>query len=311
MIRQPVRNPAIYPLVIYAMDGMGDSIYQRPLVRYHAEQRKQLYLRTSWPEFFEDIPGVRFIYPDSIDLRTQKKNIERKPAEFWVKPPLTAERIRARYALASPADTVLSELMRCYDVPGAAPIKLDLPDFGNPPVRFTKYAVVRPVSHRKEWLNTARSPDPIYVARAAELLQEAGYRVVTVADVEPEKNQEWIEKPVPVADREFLHGELEVKKLMALIQGASVVVGGVGWIVPASVAARVPAVFIGGGQGAYNAPEVVLGSNGHRRIRWVLPDRYCRGCKARLHACPKAISDFDARFLAALAAATEPAEAAA
>lgn len=291
-----------YPLVIYAMEGMGDAVYQRPLVRYHAERRGTVYLRTSWPEIFEDIPGVRFIRPDSTDLRTQTLNIGRRPDAFWARPPLTAERIRARYALTKPGETILAELKRCYGVPGAAPLTMDLPDFGHPPVRYKRYAVIRPVTLRKEWLNSARAPKPEYVAQAADILHAQGYRVVSVASLEPERNQEWLEGTAPFADREFLHGELDVTQLGALVQNAAVVVGGVGWIVPFSVAAHTPAVFIAGGQGGYNAPGIVTDRR-HMdlsRVGWTMPDRYCADCRMRLHACDKAIADFGDRFTAEL-----------
>ncbi|GMV06725.1 MAG: hypothetical protein AMXMBFR53_30000 [Gemmatimonadota bacterium] len=299
------RAASRYPLLIYAMHGLGDSIYQRAMVRWHAERRGEVFLHTSWPEFFEDIPGLRFIRPGlEVDLRAQRKNIERRPEETWSKEPANAQRIRARYALTNPGESIVEELMRSYGIPGSARLPMDLPDFGPSPVRFKRYAVVRPVTHRKEWLNTARSPDPRHIARAAELLQDAGYRVVTVADVEPVKNQEWIEGPEPVADRRFHGGELEVAQLMALLQNASVVVGGVGFVVPAVLAAHVPAVIVAGGQGAYNAPEIVCGPRvDSRHVRWVLPDAYCR-CRHRLHACPKRVTDFDAKFAAALAQAT-------
>lgn len=312
MAAASVRGDAVsYPLVIYAMEGMGDAVFQRPLVRYYAERRGTVYLRTSWPELFKDIPGIRFIHPESTDLRTQNINAARRPDSFWARPPLTAERIRARYALTTPGETILSELKRCYGVPGAAPMKMDLPDFGHPPVRYKRYAVIRPVTLRKEWLNPARSPRPEYIAQAADILHAQGYRVVSVAHVEAEKNQEWLEGPEPFADRAYHQGELDVRQLGALVQHADVVVGGVGWIVPFSIAARTPAVFIAGGQGGYNAPGIVTDRR-HMdltRIRWVMPDRYCADCKKRLHACRKEISSFEEKFTAALHGVTSPREA--
>ncbi|HEX6941043.1 MAG TPA: hypothetical protein VF158_16620, partial [Longimicrobiales bacterium] len=163
-------------------------------------------------------------------------------------------------------------------------------------------AVIRPVTTRREWRNNARAPRPEYVAEAARMLRAEGYHVVAVADIEPP--HEWLEGEMPEADLYRVKGELDTPQLLALVQNAAVVVGGVGWIVPAAIAARTPAVILGGGMGGHNAPELLIDPRmDASRIRWLIPDRYCR-CRDRAHACPKTITDFDARFRAALDEAT-------
>ncbi|MFV9536278.1 hypothetical protein ACNUI4_32355 [Pseudomonas aeruginosa] len=61
--------------------------------------------------------------------------------------------------------------------------------------------------------------------------------------------------PLPPADIQFHKGELPVEQLLALLQHADAVIGGISSIVPASIAAKVPAWIICGGQGRYNWPE--------------------------------------------------------
>ncbi len=104
-----------------------------------------------------------------------------------------------------------------------------------------------------------------------------------------------------VDPKEFLAGELDITRLMALFQAASMVVGGVGFALPAAIAAGAPCVMIAGGQGAYNDPRVVTSPGmDTSRLRWLMPDAYCR-CTDRLHDCPKEITDFRERFLSAVA----------
>ena len=98
--------------------------------------------------------------------------------------------------------------------------------------------------------------------------------------------------PVPASER-YEHGELDPLSLLALVAAADVVVGAVGWIVPACLATKTPCVVIGGGRGACDAPECLL----HRQvesqhIRWILPDDYCRCLKRTHDGCNKTIAYF-------------------
>lgn len=302
-----------HPIVVHCMEGMGDTIFQRPLIRQLIAENPgtPVYVASSWPELLEDIPHAGFVYPARTTLRTQRKNSARQDRTRWVKPPSPHKHCRPRYMLASAKidrQTIMAELARSMNLRADAPLTLDLPDFGPSPVAG-RYALVRPVTHRREWLNSARSPRPEYVVRAAELLRAAGYQIVSVADVDG--SLEWLEEPAPVADVRFHHGELGIRELMALTQHAGVVVGGVGWIMPAGVAAKVPTVIIGGGNGEHNAPWIITDPRMDlSRYRHLLPDPYCE-CARREHACTKEIPDFDAQFAQALAEVTAPMEAAA
>ncbi|HDG9203473.1 TPA: hypothetical protein PBW36_006308, partial [Pseudomonas aeruginosa] len=91
---------------------------------------------------------------------------------------------------------------------------------------------------------------------------------------------------------------LPVEQLLALLQHADAVIGGIGWIVPASIAAKVPAWIICGGQGGYNSPEHITDKcMDLSRITFAVPDRFCR-CTMKQHNCDKRITDHDQRFAA-------------
>lgn len=283
------------PTIFQGWLGLGDTIYYRPAARAQAGHR-DVYVETAWPELFSDL-DVGLVRPNTR-YRTQRKNIRRHDDRTpWVPRPGNAESVRP--GQRTEFGSVPESIVATVDMHGE-PYVFDLPDFGPSPIRTRTrpLAVLRPVTHRREWLNIARSPDPAYVATAATELVRRGYYVVSVADVDGE--QEWIEEPAPTAGRRLHHGELKPTELLALVQHADLVVGGVGWIVPACVAMGTPLIVIGGGYGHLNNPDWLMGPlvDGSR-IRWLLPDDFCM-CADPVHDCPKDISEFDGRFAQAL-----------
>lgn len=266
-------------MLIYGMQGLGDNIYQRAFIK---QLPQLIYLQTPWPELYRDM-NVRFLKP-ATKLRTQLKNIERNNCWSVASSSQTARRV------AYGVEGIYTGMRHWLGVePGA----LDLPDFGRSPVTG-KYAVIRPVSVRAEWRADARNPLPEYVNCAAKILRSQGYTVVSVADLEPEK--EWAVGELPDADIRFHHGELPIEKLLALVQGAAVVVGGIGWIVPAAIAAKVPAWIICGGQGGFNHPNLITDCTMDlSKIHFVVPENFCR-CTQREHECDKRINNHDERF---------------
>ncbi|MNR03245.1 hypothetical protein D3C85_1191310 [compost metagenome] len=100
---------------------------------------------------------------------------------------------------------------------------------------------------------------------------------------------------MPPADVRYHKGELPVEQLLALVKGAAAVIGGIGWLVPAALAARVPAWVICGGQGGFNSPHQICppGST----ITFAVPDNFCR-CKLKQHNCDKRISNYDQQLTA-------------
>lgn len=266
--------------IIDSMQGMGDNIYQRAFVR---ELPKPVFINTPWPELYEDIAGINFIKPVTR-LRTQAKNVV-KSAVKWVKAPRGLTK-QIHYG----SDGIIPGMKRRF---GITPKVFDLPNYGPSPVEG-KYVVVRPVTIRAEWLAASRNPLPEYVSRAAEVMRGKGYKVVSVADLEDGK--EWLVRDIPGADICFHHGELGIKQLMSLVQGALAVIGGIGWLVPAAVAYKVPAWVICGGWGKYNSPENLVHSPmDASNLTFAVPDNFCR-CAENNHQCDKRISDYDARL---------------
>lgn len=295
------------PLFIRAMLGLGDGVYQRPFIRAQAELRP-VYVTTPFPELYADLPDVHPVRPIKTSLRTQLRHVLRLDAAGfpWATPPKVHGKAFFSYALRRPG-TILDELEKYVGL-GGRPFRFDLPDMGPSPVSSEKpVAVIRPVTTRREWINTARAPLPEYVAQAALVLRHAGFHVVAVADIDPPA--EWLVGEIPPADEYFVRGELPPRQLLALIRQAAVVVGGSGFIVPCAIAAGTPLVVIGGGQGGHNAPERLTDPRMDlSRTRFVMPDRFCP-CTKREHPCDKRIAAFPQRFRQALLAVTAGARA--
>lgn len=277
------------------MKGLGDNIFQRPFVRAVAAREPVVYLETPWPELFADLPNVLPVKTQT-PLRTQAKN-ERRAAVTWHRPPsFNCLRSISYGTRELAAGSVTQAMERCLPLDGA-PYVFDLPeDLGPVPDIDTgglPLAIIRPVTARKEWLNTARNPDPKYIAEAAARLS-ATHFVLVVADLA--EGEEWLVGDLPFCDLALLRGELSTMALLALLRTADVVVGGVGWIVPASIALGVPAWIVCGGNGGHNAPEVITDPRQDLSvIGFAVPAPYCR-CADKSHQCVKTIPDHTSAF---------------
>lgn len=273
-------------MLVSGMQGLGDNIYQRAVLR---EIKEPVHLRTSWPQLYHDLPNIKSVM-SKTRLRTQLKNIQRLGGNAW-SPDQCGSLVKLSY---SAHDLVKSSILQIMSSQlNAVPKVFDLPKFKRPDIEM-KYAVVRPCTLRSEWCNHSRGPLSEYVSQAAEILREKGFYTVSVADLQG--TAEWADGELPKCDLEYNHGELGIEDLMGLIQGASVVVGGVGWITPASIAADVPLITILGGLGGFNAPErVTCPPMDTSKAYWIYPDKYCY-CTDMRHACNKKITDFRSKF---------------
>lgn len=281
-------------LVLRGLGGLGDGVYQRPIIHAALRHYETVYLETPWPELYRDLPVrcTRFTY----ELRTQQKNVARQAS--WETAPedgTTFKAARIKYNSQSLRDggSILSALEQCVPFK-VHPVRFDLPDFGSSPVPTDRpVAVLRPATLRSEWLVPARNPDESLPAEAARLLRALGYFVVLIADLED--GREWLVGPKPEADAEFLRGELGVGELCALIANAALVVAPVGFAVPVAMAYRTPCVVLAGGVLKWNGPQAVMDERIEAPVRWIMPDAPCY-CEQRAHECDKAVSGFAGKF---------------
>lgn len=259
------------------MQGLGDNIYQRAVL---TQITNRVYLSTAWPQIYADLGHVTAV-PSRTKLRTQAKNERRggysgssiyRNWQTWhyrQGPESILESLAAGLGLKIPA------------------FEMSLPAYHGPEIG-KPYIVVRPVCLRKEWKSDSRNPRPEYVSEVTEALSREHFTIVSVADLQ--EGQEWALAPLPRADIVYHRGELSVERLLGLVRGAAGLVGGVGWIVPAALAYRVPLFLIYGGWGYSNGPHRLFGPGVDRSfVEEAMPDVFCR-CNSNNHACDKRIS---------------------
>lgn len=248
-----------------------------------------VYLRTPFMEVYQGL-NVKFVKPSS-HLRTQAKNIERSTVKYHELPPNTPT-VQTRYIgehLRSM--NMVDSLERSYH---CKPSKFDLPKFkscvksdGRP------ICVVRPATIRKEWNAASRNPDPHYIAQVIEWLRETHY-IVSVADIDGDA--EYALDPLPYADLTLHEGELSTKELLGLIREADIIIGGVGFIVPACIAYGTRLFCILGGNGAHNHPsKLTHPSMDLSNVHFAKPDKFCM-CNSAQHQCDKWITDLRGQF---------------
>lgn len=275
--------------VYKGMMGLGDNIYQRAFIKQLSSER--VFLETPWPEIYKDLDHVMPIRPYT-KYRTQQKNEQRHSSKTWVDPPARKKDIIVKHGKDRQGNYpgIIQGFINTFNL---TPAKMDLPEFSPCPVEG-KYVIIRPVTVRSEWKTESRNPYPQYVCEAAQVMIDRGYDVVSVADLSPDA--EWIIGKAPPTTIRYDHGELEVEQLLALVQNACAVIGGIGWIVPAGIATGVPTWVICGGQGTLNSPEKITSNYfNSEHVRFAVPDNFCY-CQMANHNCDKIITKHKEKF---------------
>lgn len=274
------------------MQGLGDTLYLRPFIKYLA-QHHRLYIETSWPELFTDI-DVFCVRPDNLKLRTQNKNISKNEKYYTKHIPKDIVKEHVHYGPNIQTSNILTELNRRIGIPTRY-ITMDLDVVQK--MNFNKdkpVVVVRPVTERAEWRNIARNPIPEYIEQMTQQLMETHY-VISIADLE--YNQEWPLQKRMFAHRAYHYGELSGLEVLQYMKSADLLLGGPGFIVPAGIATGVKTVIVCGGQGGYNHPKVI--SNPYQEspnMHYITPDSFCMCTDMKHRHCAKMISGLMDKF---------------
>lgn len=274
------------PVIIEGMKGLGDNVYQRAVVR---RLDGPVYLATPWPQLYADLPHIRPVRPLRHGLRTQLENELATPSTSWWDRPDEAPRLTIRYGddTARRGLTMLQGMERGLQGEGG-PLVCDLPSTASWPRHRRPLAIIRPVTLRTEWLNSARAPDPAYIAQLAGRLMES-HHVIALGHIA--EGQEWLVGDMPPCHEAVMHGELGVLDLVALFRRADVVVAGVGWALPMAVATGTRAYTVLGGNGGPNRPAIITDPRlDTSRLGWAVPSRFCL-CHDKRHGCDKRMAD--------------------
>lgn len=279
-------------LYIKTMSGLGDSVFQRSVVKCAAQKTDTVYLKTPWPELYADIENIRFVEGEKR-YRTQAKNLKKTKHKFE-KVSDNIETISLGYdAQDLMRESILDVLSRQLP-PDGSPFVFDLPP--SQPSKIAQivqqpFVIVRPNTIRKEWMNPARNPLPEYITMAVAAARAAGFPIVSLADVD-EFEEEIFDGDPPYADFTFNRGEVDICEMIAVVREATGVISGVGWPVPFCLAAKTRLLCVLGGCGAHNAPHIIAPPNviDTSNITWAIPDKFCM-CGNNTHECIKTISN--------------------
>ncbi len=284
-------SPRLPDLVVRGMQGLGDNIFQRPFI--HALSRHwTVYLETSWPEFYADLPIN--VVRSTTRLRTQAKNVNRARVAWASWPPNCRDTRRISYVHALRTKGSLVQGMEHTFGNRFEPQLFNLPPLPPSPIQTDKpIAFVRPVTIRPEWYNDSRGPDPKYIAAITDALRPT-HHIVVVADVQD--GAEWFVGTPPRGDTEFIRGQLPAMQMLALLGASDIVVGGVGFIIPAAIALKKWCFVILGGMGGHNAPHIVADPRlDSSRLGFAIPRDFCQ-CTNMRHQCNKEIPDLMQQF---------------
>ena len=274
------------PVVINGMNGMGDCLHQRAIVRAYMPQGP-VYLKTPWPELYHDLRGARLrLLKSDTRLRTQAKNAAR--AEFDTDTlPHGATTINVSYPPAAVRTHrgVLAAMAAQCGVQGAADFALPVPadwSHGLDLPTGRPVMVYRPLVERREWGGcAARNPDArAYVETFRAIRDALGAYVVSVADIEP--GAEWIVSDDIGADLTLHAGELDIRGLCALWRDAALIYSAPGFALVLAQAIGRPVVSLFGGyEKAYSFRTDAITCK-------IEPDDGC-DCFTHSHGCGKSL----------------------
>jgi hypothetical protein len=288
-------------VLVKCMHGIGDNIYARPFIKRLVEDGHEVYIKTPLPFIFGDL-SVSFIEVEKT-FRAQTKYLKEIGSKFtYVNTPNNIDKIVDYFydSQSMKRHGIVTHMEESFGYePGSSDIKFDLPNnlqkHGVILPTDKKIAIIRPVTHRREWLCVSRSPKVNYISWCSRILTDMGWHVISIADCSP--GEDWIEEDGDtIAHQKFHNGELNLEQTLSLIKDSHIAIGGSGFIVPAAIAAQINLFIIFGGRGKYDNPHKILDLRmDMRKIGWALPTNFCR-CSSSLHECDKEIKDLDSQF---------------
>lgn len=286
------RQQARSAIVVSGMQGLGDNLHQRSVVR-QLMANFEVWLKTPWPSVYHDLAqdGLRLL-PSETRLRTQSKNSRRESSSYTALAPNPLSReMRIWYSQdqVRKKGSFLGAMCSAAGLPTTGfsfSVKSEwLKEAERLLVKWgaTKPLLIyRPLVERTEWEGcAARNPDAkAYVDLVRAIKKD--FFVVSVADLEAGK--EWVVSEDIGADVTCHAGEIPVETLAALMSLGGTVFCSPGFalILAQSVGARLIAVF-GGHESAR------FYSHGNSTDFFIEPNVPCE-CFSKSHNCDKTIN---------------------
>ena len=289
-------------VLVISQEGMGDGIYLLPFVKILAKTN-QVYIKTPLPKIFKDVPNIKFIKLDNETYRTQQKSLLNDDTEYSILPKNIYKTYTPQYAGEELLETsIVGSFYKQLNIPFHEKLEWKLPSFKNELGNFLskipkgrKIAIIRPATVRKEWQVFTRNANPHYIAWCCKILNEAGYYTIAIADLKD--GEEWLHDEIDVpAQLKLYKGELGIFGTLELLKHAEIVVGGSGFVIPASASSNTNLFLILGGRLMYDGISKTLHpSMNLNKIHYAYPTHPCK-CTLNQHNCNKTISTLDVDF---------------
>lgn len=311
------------PEIIYFQGcyGFGDNLNQRPVVRHLADRYEAVYLKTTVPEFYWDLPNVKFVFPDgvAVEHRTHAKHALALPASTFAECPVGAKPFRWNFKLQRiigedgriryieedaagdardvPAPAV--QLSICEDIRRRADIPPEKYDYSLPvrnvwvkaarellatlETKGKKVCLINPPTTRAEWPCVSRNPKVEYFQELVDRYKNE-YFFMSIADIE--EGKEVLAGDLRGIDAEFHRGELPLTTILGLLKIADMTICPPAWMMNMAIAVRGKVFVIFGG---HAGPEYLLDPiMGLDNLEYAAPRPFCN-CWRMDHACRKDI----------------------
>ena len=240
------------PLVVRGMQGLGDNIHQRALLKQLMTEH-DVWLESCWVAPYVDLIGQGLkIIRKPTPLRTQLKNAEREAKQFTtIAPPLHAPHKAVWYQPGEVRDRGGVLAAMCANTGcdyASADFRLPIPNawMQRADALISLWnakqplLIYRPLVERKEWSGCAvRNPDVGSYIRILNSIRDKFF-VVSIADLAP--SFEWMTSP-PIGANVTLHnGELDFEIMAALFARATLVFCSPGFAVILAQAVETPVI---------------------------------------------------------------------
>lgn len=292
--RQPIDRalaPGKAPLVMIGMHGIGDNLHERGVVR-ELMKKHELWLQTSWPQFFHDMPELHLL-PRKSPLRAMARNeISARALYGSIQPPNGARTVACGYLSRMPKSgkSVLQVMSEVCGAPAVGDFRLPIPAAWNARADavLAKLAPSKPLliyrppiqiseaNKLASQAKVARNPD-LAAYHALITAIRADYFVISIADLKDK--EEWLVGPRFEADAEFHRSELDFETIAAITARAALVYTSPCFLLVLAQAVSAPLIAVFGGfedQRSFAA--------GARFSPW-LPIEPRRPCCCWSHAC--------------------------
>ena len=251
------------PLVLKGMQGLGDNLHERALVR-ELMRSNELWLKTSWPQFFWDMVPELHLLPLQSSIGWMAKNELRTAALYGhTQPPPGARLISNGYLSRMPRGisehgSVLGTMASVCGVAEVGDFRMPIaPEWqakadavlmelgdGRPLMVYRPPVAISEANRVSAQAKIARNPD-LVASHALLCAIRERYFVISLADMTAVSER--LIGPPFKADAEFHHGEIEIETIAAITAKAKLAFASPGFMTVLAQAVGTPLICTFGG----------------------------------------------------------------